>query len=308
MSSPFERAVRDALRRGLEVLLRAQRGDGFWYEFEVRPGASDTWVSGWVGWCVATSMALSGHRSPGVEQACRRAAAALVRCRRDKGWGFNRACGPDADSTAWVLRFLAAMNISANSSGYLAPYIDAGGGVHTFVEPHYSPWTDAHDDVASNVGLALLADPGARPLMSRVRQRLLSRCPVATYWWTTPSYGQAWALRFLQASDRLEPACIEHARGWLSALPAPASCFDAAHRLMMHMTICAGSSCSVLQVNRLLDELKPDGWPGAAVLRIPPRQAAESEALAPELRGTLTTSICVRALAEWLGRVRQEIW
>src|SRR5207245_6691366 len=91
-----------------------------------------------------------------IRESCQRAAAAVWRSQREGGWGYNRGTGPDADTSAWVLRFLSACGFGVEPTSYLAPYIDPGGGVHTFREPGFGSWTDAHDDVAANAGLALL--------------------------------------------------------------------------------------------------------------------------------------------------------
>jgi hypothetical protein len=63
---------------------------------------------------------------------------------------------------------------------YLAPYIDAGGGVHTFRELGFGAWTDAHDDVAATAGLALLTAGPRAPAVDRIQRHLTRRFPCET--------------------------------------------------------------------------------------------------------------------------------
>src|SRR5437868_12454454 len=55
-------------------------------------------------------------------------------------------------------------------------------------------------------------------------------------------------------------------------------------------------------VNLLLDLAGPNSWPGSSLLLVPPRDAGSQPLPNPELRGLITTSICVRVLSEWGSR------
>lgn len=102
MTAPFVRDVQRAVISGTNRMLGLQDEDGFWREYNLQPGASEAWSTAWVGWCLA---------GVGMNQATRearaRAVTALAGCRKEGGWGYNRKTGPDADTTAWVLRFLS---------------------------------------------------------------------------------------------------------------------------------------------------------------------------------------------------------
>ena len=208
---------------------------------------------------------------------------------------------PDADTTSWVLRFLAAAGQPVNPAAYLAHYVDAGGGVHTFSEPEFGAWTDAHDDVAANAGLALLTAPGSQRLVERIRRRLATRFPVDTYWWSTPLYGIAWTLRFMQAGGGVPPEIGARARRCLSELPASDSPFEIAHRLVSVAAVDGCPCDGVALVNQLLDVAGPHGWPGGSFLLVPPRAGGSDAPPHPEQRGLLTTSLSVRVLSEWLS-------
>lgn len=299
MRSPFERSVEGAISNGVEYLLRLQDADGFWREFDLQPGPSDCWATAWVGWCLTQSLVPEGGLRLRVRESLRRATGALLRSKGVRGWGYNRRTGPDADTTAWVLRFLRDCGVRVDVAPLLAPYIDAGGGVHTFRELDFGAWTDAHDDVAANVGLALLGAAVTTPMAERIRRRLTRRFPVETFWWSTPAYGIAWTLRFLSRTGGLSAGFRTRSRAWFAAMPASPSSFEIAHRLIGTAEV-AGDECDALvDVNQLLDLAGPEGWPGSSLLLVPPREAGLQTPPNPELRGLLTTAICARALSEW---------
>jgi hypothetical protein len=291
----------------VDFLLDQQDRDGFWREFELQPGASEAWTTAWVGWCLTRAAVEGRGQQFRIRQACTRVAATLWASRRDGRWGYNRGTGPDADSTAWVLRFLSGCGGRVEPAAYLAPYIDADGGVHTFREHGFGSWTDPHDDVAANAGLALLATPAGRPLAARILRRLARRFPCETFWWSTPTYGSAWAIRFLKAGGGLSPHIRAATQDWIAGLPEAMSAFEVAHRLMAALATDLPGGVAVALVNQLLDLAGPRGWPGASFLLVPSRDPGPQSAPHPELRGLLTTAICVLTLSEWIVGARHRI-
>lgn len=301
MTSPFTSYVRGAIRRGADYLVSQQDKDGFWREFHLQPGASEAWTTAWVGWCLAGAEVDSRCRARAIES-CRLAREALCHSKREGAWGYNRGTGPDADTIAWVLRFFSACGMRTDAAAYLAPYIDPGGGVHTFREASLGSWTDAHDDVAANAGLALFTDPSSRLLAARIKQRLVGRFPGQTFWWSTPTYGVAWAVRFLCACSRFSYDMRTTALNWLSGLPETDAAFEVAHRLLAVAELEGTTYASLALVNQLLDLAGPGGWPGSSLLLVPPREGGAQATSNAELRSLITTSICVRVLSEWVQR------
>ncbi|HEX6545167.1 MAG TPA: hypothetical protein VF023_02590 [Bryobacteraceae bacterium] len=292
MPAPFVRDVENAVHSGVQFLLSLQDKDGFWREYNLAPGASEAWSTAWVGWCL-----LADGMPPGTRGACLRAADALASCRVKDGWGYNRKTGPDADTTAWVLRFLSGISGRQNVAQWLSPFIDPSGGVHTFQEPAFGSWSDAHDDVAANAGLALWNDPSSRGLAKSIRSRLLQGFPWQTFWWSTQVYGIAWGLRFLHHSGGVPPQIQQQAYAWLEQLPETFCPFENAHRLMAYMQL---NNSGIYLVNSILDANIRGTWPSSTALLVPPHEDESQAQPNSEVRAILTTAICVRVLSEWL--------
>jgi hypothetical protein len=300
MRSLFQRSVEAAVCEAVDFLLEQQDRDGFWREFDLQPGASEAWTTAWVGWCLCRMVLRERAQRARIRESCRRAAAALRDSRIVGGWGYNRRAGPDADTTSWVLRFLSACGFNIEPIVYLGPHVDSGGGVHTFRELDFGSWTDAHDDVAANAGLALLTASTSQHLALRIRQRLVRRFPGKTYWWATPTYGVAWSLRFLTASGGLPHAIRSLAGNWIGNLPESVSSFEVAHRIIAVVETTESRSSALPLINQLLDLARPNGWEGSSFLLVPPRGPENPSQPNPEVQGLLTTAICARVLSEWI--------
>ena len=99
---PGDTAASRALERGKRFLLANQGGDGLWRDFLTPAGEASEWPTGFV----ATALHLAGAETSALERA---ADALVARQHEDGGWGYNVNVPSDADSTAWVLLFLARM-------------------------------------------------------------------------------------------------------------------------------------------------------------------------------------------------------
>src|SRR4051794_34525190 len=98
--------------RGVGYLRRLQHPRGSWSDFMVAVGTSDAWVTGYAGTALAAA-ARSEHLAPAVRAAAAEGADAaadwLLGAAGTRGvWGYHGNVAPDADSTAWAVRLLAA--------------------------------------------------------------------------------------------------------------------------------------------------------------------------------------------------------
>ena len=114
MASIGATSVEQALAGGVEFLLAQQGRDGLWRDFETLAGEASDWPTGFVG----TQLLDAGVRGAPIDRA---AEALLARQHRDGGWGYHHDVPSDADSTAWVLMFLAAIGTRAPSDGASGP-------------------------------------------------------------------------------------------------------------------------------------------------------------------------------------------
>ncbi len=159
---PFETQVRAALDAGVEFLAGSRNPNGWWKDFELAAGASDTWVTAYVG------RALAGVDEP---QSWEMAHAAWClmkeRLHQQGGWGYNLKIPPDADSTAWAILLGESVGDSSSpvlrkAKDFLRSHLRPSGGVATYaeespvraqmrfpVEVSYAGWTTAHPCVTA---------------------------------------------------------------------------------------------------------------------------------------------------------------
>ena len=125
--------IEAAAARAAEFLLAEREQDDFWRDFRLVNGASDEWVTAFVGYALATS----GVPLPAglVPQTVR---ALLRRQRPEGGWGYNRISPADSDSTAWALKFLRGSRLLRPGNGtaraFLLSHLRAEGGLSTYAD------------------------------------------------------------------------------------------------------------------------------------------------------------------------------
>jgi hypothetical protein len=300
-----------ALRReaGLRVasavthLLAAQAEDGFWRDYALPPGASESWTTAWV-----LCALLEIDPDPGADWA-RRAGHALLASGSASGWGYNRATGPDADSTAWTLRALAALGQPpADGWRCLQRYLDRHGRAHTFLESDAGEWGRAHADVTAMVGLALVETGAPRDLVVRVRHGLLDLCRPgdlwSAYWWSCDAYAAAWAIEFLRRSGGVPNELSARVSAWVERAGGGENALDAAHLLLAALsTGVTAAPVAAELADRLLDLATAPGWAPSPALLVPPKEPGPEQERAeghPDEAALVTTSLAALALSRWL--------
>jgi hypothetical protein len=230
---------------------------------------------------------LAGH---GAET--RRAIETLLATRRPEGWGYNSRTAADADTTSWVIRFLAAADAldGVDSAALLSPYITPAGRVRTFSSPRFGSWSEEHDEVAPIAGMALLAS-GEQTLAERIRRSIVSRTRWRPFWWRCSSYVCARTLEFLSLSGGIPEEIREREAAALASLPPHTSAFDLAHRLIAstHLSY-AGPH------GELLEAQQPDGgWPQSSELLVPGQVDGSSGDPYADDRRIMTTAMAMSA-------------
>lgn len=308
MPSLERQAVR-AAQDGLRYLLARQGRDGFWRDFDLQPGPSDVWSTAWIGWCLSECRWID----PAVTNALAGAVRVLSSAVKPDGWGYNHSSGPDADTTAWTCRLLAAHNLpmSGMAMQTLGPYLDGGGAAHTFREPGVGSWGEAHADVTPIVGLALAEAGGvavqAIPLIrNRVVHDQRADGNWSAFWWCSNVYATAWSLVFLRTTGGICHATAARARAALTAATATSSVTDLERSLLLiawnALDPAATTALEVLD-GLLARQLGSGGWPTSSLLLVPERfpEASSPEPVPhADESGLMTTAMACAALVTFL--------
>lgn len=297
--------LREAIGAGAAHLVSRQDPDGYWRDYQMPPGRSDTWITG----CVGVVLDLVRDLVPGelgIAEAVDRAAGALRASRRKGGWGYSRRVPCDADSTSWAVRLLAGYDAAEIPADIFDKYITAASGVRTFRSPRFfGIWAEEHDEVTPVVGAAFLA-LGDSSRVDRVRTRVVERHRGSggwtAFWWRSEAYAIAHNLMFLARTGGvpLDIAVVERERlaraapGGSGADTPPEPAFDTAHRLIAAVRLDAQNHVDLF-LRALLGTQLPDGsWPPSSRMLVP-GQSSELEYI--DDRGVLSTAVAVMAAA-----------
>jgi squalene cyclase len=303
----LDKEVLSAIGRAEAYLLGRQAPDDCWRDYWLKPGMSEDWVTASCGFALASS-----PRNGRSAEALGLAANALWTARRAGGWGYNRDAVPDVDSSAWVLRFLNALNWGALSQAAvcLLPHIDSTGRAHTFLPPEEAgSWGWAHADVTPMVGLALAELRLSSSLIAQIRKAVLEdQSSVGTwqsFWWASDAYATAYSLQLLAHTGGVPVQTANRARRWLRDQGAPGHTVDAAYFLIIARIL---DEPSDLSLDALL-QMEADGsWPPSPILLAPDKDH-------PEKRGPVYsdeeqiygTAVALMALKSYLRGSRESV-
>jgi squalene-hopene/tetraprenyl-beta-curcumene cyclase len=212
--------VRPALERGVAFLLSEQAGDGMWRDFRTPAGEASAWPTGYIGLALHGAGADGGSLERAVE-------ALLAEQNDDGGWGYNADVPSDADSTAWVLRFLSAMGHHdercRQAASFLISHQRPGtGGIATYRRAGeirrymgvgrwmpFTGWCRPHTEVTAAAGCALAASPSGagdaavRSAWRHVEAQQRRDGSWDGYWWEAPHFATAQAAAFAcRSGDR----------------------------------------------------------------------------------------------------------
>jgi hypothetical protein len=277
----------------LGFLLAARTPKGWWLDFSGvlennrrwRAGASDEWVSAYVGG------ALAGIDSDIARRAARRTWGLLVARRPPgAGWGFNRSSAPDADSTAWALRLAAAIREHRSPHAQLAraalnDYVRADGGLATYCDDSLAGWSRTSHACVT----AAAAGVTTHPVLEFLRRAQAGDGSWSAYWWEDPEYPTALAAEALAASGALaDRARVASAVAWATRRIGPDgsaanSPFATAWCVgLLGLTDDDASTSSRRRaVEWLVDRQREDGsWLASARLVVPPPHVSQPAAAA----------------------------
>lgn len=289
-AGPSGRGVQAGAARAANFLLSARGQDDLWRDFAIVNGASDEWVSGFVG----LALARGGINLP--SEALDQTKAMLLRRRRPcGGWGYNAHSPADADSTAWVLKFFDAIGYAgpelAQARRFLISHRLPDGGFATYAPAtsisfgqvgdlsDQSGWRGSHLCVAANAAAVL---DGA--LDGSLLGGQSSDGSWEAYWWRSDALATALAVHSLRRVEGSQEA-LARALGWARRQGSTSSPFDIAWLVQI---LCAGGDedrrlAAGLAETLLAQQEEDGGWPASASMLFP----------APSVRSRGASSPCV---------------
>jgi Prenyltransferase and squalene oxidase repeat len=201
--------IESAIERACEFLCRAQRRCGWWADFELAPGTSSVWVTGYIGSVLARAGDSDSLRAA-------QAGWAFLASWQSEGWGYNLLTPHDADSTGWALhlgRLLGAQDSEDFREGwaFLAQHCRQDGGVATYAdsseirafigasEDHsFNGWCDSRVCVTAAIASQGHALVGTLDYLRRTQRPDGSW---QSYWWCEDEYATALAGAALARAD-----------------------------------------------------------------------------------------------------------
>lgn len=272
--------MRDHRDAAIAFLLEGQGADGAWRDFDLEPGASDSWLTAFVALVlVRTASVPTTCAASARTDAVRHAVDFLMRAARVDSlglprWGYNARVPVDADSTAHVALLLHATGHGAAGPAGLAveAFSLANGGVATFRRSSaQDTWGHAHADVTA-VAVRALRLSGADDAVvdaatAHLRQAMTDNGLWRSYWWTTDWFATAAVLRAYRA---LGVACdLARTRAALHEAGVPAAPFDAALLLaLLRLTGEAPARQAEVVRALVLAQLEDGSWPSVPRLRV----------------------------------------
>jgi len=265
------------LAAGLDYILARQSADGSWTDWNLPPGSSSTWTTGYIG---CKLRFLPPHLALKAAPRLAEGAHWLLNQFAPGGWGYNRAVGPDADTTSFAILFLVASDLPVPGEAYrcLARYQNPDGGFSTYLpEGASNSWTVSHPDVTPMALLALISQPvvDSHAIECGLEYALKQQNSEGlwnSFWWDSSLYGTEASLSLLhsQPGATALPPRLERFR--------PANAFEKA-LLLSGMLYCgpAGFQAAIRSLaQQLAAEQQQDGsWKAPPILRITRRDCFE---------------------------------
>lgn len=208
------------IKQATEFVLNSQDEDGMWYNFLTRHhGESADWVSSFTG----LNLLGSGVNKERLELT---ASSILKRQRENGGFSYNHKIVPDADSTAFAIRFLSHFgyqNELDNARQFLEEHQDNTGGFRTYQElaireyvripPEMSVagWCLSIPDITASALLTSSENESAVNFLLKTQQQ---DGRWSSYWWTSDVYSTVHSIEALSKTSHSKN--IGKARDWVA--------------------------------------------------------------------------------------------
>ena len=308
MIGPCAEALDRATDACIDFLLQHQCADGRYVDWDLPPGSSSGWTTGYVGCRLAS---LRGRFRPRVAAAVRSAARWLIDNEAaGGGWAYNDSVDCDADSTANAMLFLSLVGspVAHRSEACLMSFRRPDGGFSTYrADEGLGSWGLSHVDVSALCGCALLTrhdrrDAALESTIAYVAGQRNRAGLWDSFWWRSPLYATRSSLAFLRAADA--PIDLASTRHGLHSVDA-GNAFERA--LLLDSLLLAGVEVGDDRISALLESLMEEqlgdgSWISEPILRvtrrdcIDPWNCADPGPLHADARRLFTTATVLAAL------------
>ncbi len=270
-------------------------------DFQLEPGTSNSWVTGYAG--TALALAAADRRLPAPIR--RRAARAADRAAdwlighvdADGAWGYRTQLRGDLDSTAWALRLSALRRRPIGESSWA--FVDdhhSPIGYHTYRSAEQSgSWAAPSPDVAAAALLALHAAGRLTPArLAEFRDTLPDEPRTegwSSQWWADRGYPTAIVAALFAATG---------GQRWIRDLQPdenPGTAWDLATTLWI-LAARRADPRELREARRRLiaDQPVTGGWLGSARLVVPSARGSGTSESSTDARGVFTTATAIQAL------------
>ena len=281
MSATCQEALDRAIDACIDFLLQHQCADGRYIDWDLPPGPSSGWTTGYVGCRLAS---LRGRLRQRTAAATLSAARWLIDNEAaEGGWAYNDSVDCDADSTANAMLFLslAGSSVAHRSEACLKSFQRPDGGFSTYrADEGLGSWGRSHVDVSAVCGCALLTrhdrrDAALERTIAYVASQRNRDGLWDSFWWRSPLYATRNSLAFLGAADA--PIDLAPTRRGLHGVDA-ANAFERA--LLIDSLLLAGVEIGDRQIGALFESLMEEqlddgSWISEPILRVTRRDCIE---------------------------------
>ena len=274
MTPELERHLRKSISAGLDYILTLQATDGHWTDWNLPPGTSLAWTTGYVGFKLDSLPEDWSEKAASVRLA---ASNWLLRNQfPDGGWGYNESVGSDADSTAFAILCLTSAGLKAPDSAYnhLTQYHCSDGGFSTYYcDDIRNSWGVSHPDVTPVVLRALLTthSTGESVVSDGLKYVLGQKTKEGiwnSFWWDSHLYSTEANLSLLTAVKGQHDLNVTEK---VLCQLGPAKVFEVALLIssLLHLATPRARAVVAPLLEQLIRQQQPDGsWISDSILRI----------------------------------------
>lgn len=301
-----------AIQKATEFVLSNRNDDGMWYNFLTRHhGESADWVSSFAG----LNLLGSGINQ---EELTATAESVLRRQRENGGFSYNHKIVPDADSTAFAIRFLSHFDYQSEldmAKKFLKEHQNSDGGFRTYQEQSIRKYARIPPEMSVEGWCSSTPDITASALLTNFDNDVAVQFLLNTqqedgrwrsYWWTSDVYATTHSLEAL--SNLGYDDQVKKANEWIAQDDnIPNVPFYLALSIQALIRNKKDYGIAKSRIEKLLSSQRDDGsWDTTPILQFPLPSNIQPWYYSNRWRDDardqnriFTTSSCIKALSEY---------